>query len=153
MKRNIQLLQFGDKRRFTRSSTTIAGNQIMSTLYEKLGGEKTVKLIVEKFYERVLSDDRIKHFFDGVDMFKQKIHQLDFLTYAFEGSERYRGPTMREVHRRLVEEMGLSDEHFDAFVEDLVETLKELGLSTELIEEARAIAGASEHRHDVLNRV
>ncbi len=26
----------------------------MSTLYEKLGGEKTVKLVVEKFYERVL---------------------------------------------------------------------------------------------------
>ena len=59
---------------------------------------------------------------------------------------------MREVHRRLVEEMGLSDEHFDAFVEDLVETLKELGLSTELIKEAKAVAGAIEHRNDVLNK-
>jgi hypothetical protein len=28
-------------------------------------------------------------------------HQLDFLTYAFEGSERYRGPTMREVTSSL----------------------------------------------------
>ena len=61
----------------------------MQTLFEKLGGEETVHLVVDKFYERVLNDDRIKRFFDGVDMFKQKIHQLDFLTYAFEGSERY----------------------------------------------------------------
>ncbi|MDJ0741885.1 MAG: group 1 truncated hemoglobin [Xenococcaceae cyanobacterium MO_167.B27] len=124
----------------------------MSTLYEKLGSEKTVKLVVEKFYERVLNDDRIKHFFEGVDMFKQKIHQLDFLTYAFEGSERYRGSTMREVHKKLVRQKGLSDEHFNAFVEDLVETLKELEISPALIEEAVAVAGSVEHRNEVLNR-
>lgn len=124
----------------------------MSTLYEKLGGEKTVKLVVEKFYERVINDDRINHFFDRVDMFKQKIHQIDFLTYAFEGSERYRGSTMREVHQKLVQEKGLSDEHFNAFVEDLVETLKELEISPTLIEEALAVAGSVEHRNDVLNR-
>jgi hemoglobin len=124
----------------------------MLTLYDKLGGEKTVKLVVEKFYERVLNDDRIKHFFAQVDMFKQKIHQLDFLTYAFEGSERYRSSTMREAHKRLVEEMGLSDEHFNAFVEDLVETLKELEISPALIEEVVAVAGSVEHRNEVLNR-
>ena len=124
----------------------------MSTLYEKLGGENTVKLVVEKFYERVLNDDRINHFFEQVDMFKQKIHQIDFLTYAFEGSERYRGSAMREVHRKLVQEKGLSDEHFDAFIEDLVETLKELDISPALIEEALAIAGSVEHRNDVLNK-
>ena len=124
----------------------------MSTLYEKLGGEKTVKLVVEKFYERVLNDDRINHFFEQVDMLKQKIHQIDFLTYAFEGSERYRGSTMREVHKKLVQERGLSDEHFNAFVEDLVETLKELEISPALIEEALAVAGSVEHRNDVLNR-
>ncbi len=124
----------------------------MSTLYEKLGGEKTVKLVVDKFYERVLNDDRIKHFFDSVDMFKQKIHQLDFLTYAFEGSERYRGSTIRAVHQKLVQEKGLSDEHFDAFNEDLVATLEELEISPALIEEALAVAGSVEHRHEVLNR-
>ncbi len=124
----------------------------MSTLYEKLGGEKTVKLVVENFYQRVLNDDRINHFFEQVDMLKQKMHQIDFLTYAFEGSERYRGSTMREVHQKLVQEKGLSDEHFNAFIEDLVETLKELEISPALIEEALAIAGSVEHRNDVLNK-
>ena len=124
----------------------------MSTLYKKLGGEKTVKLVVENFYERVLNDDRINHFFEQVDMLKQKMHQIDFLTYAFEGSERYRGSTMREVHQKLVQEKGLSDEHFNAFIEDLVETLKELEISPALIEEALAVAGSVEHRNDVLNK-
>ena len=124
----------------------------MSTLYEKLGGEKTVKLVVEKFYERVLKDERLNHFFASVDMFKQKIHQLDFLTYAFEGSERYRSSMMREAHQKLVQDQGLSDEHFDAFIEDLVETLKELEIAPELIEEAVAVTGSVEHRHEVLNR-
>ena len=124
----------------------------MSTLYDKLGGEKTVKLVVENFYQRVLNDDRINHFFEQVDMLKQKMHQIDFLTYAFEGSERYRGSTMREVHQKLVQEKGLSDEHFNAFIEDLVETLKELEISPALIEEALAVADSVEHRNDVLNK-
>ena len=124
----------------------------MSTLYEKLGGEETVKLVVENFYKRVLNDDRINSFFKDVDMLKQKMHQIDFLTYAFEGSERYRGATMREVHKKLVQEKGLSEEHFNAFVEDLVTTLKELEISPALIEEALTVAGSVEHRNDVLNR-
>ena len=47
----------------------------MTTLFEKLGGENAVGLVVDKFYERVLNDERIKHFFEHVDMNKQKSHQ------------------------------------------------------------------------------
>ncbi len=59
---------------------------------------------------------------------------------------------MREVHQKLVQEKGLSDEHFNAFIEDLVETLKELEISPALIEEALAVADSVEHRNDVLNK-
>ncbi len=34
-----------------------------TTLYEQLGGADAVNLAVDKFYERVLQDDRIKHLF------------------------------------------------------------------------------------------
>ena len=33
------------------------------TLFEKLGGEAAVDLAVDRFYDRVLQDDRINHFF------------------------------------------------------------------------------------------
>lgn len=123
----------------------------MTTLFEKMGGKDAVDLAVDRFYERVLKDERIKHFFKNVDMNKQRGHQKAFLTYAFGGAPQYKGNMMREAHKHLVEGMGLKGEHFDAIIENLVETLKELGVSDELIGEVTAVAAAPKHRWDVLN--
>jgi hemoglobin len=124
----------------------------MTTLFEKLGGSEAVNLAVDKFYERVLQDDRIKHFFANVDMVKQKAHQQAFLTYAFGGTDEYSGLSMREAHRELVERMGLNESHFNAVAEDLLATLQEMGVSEELRTEVAAIAANPQHRQDVLNQ-
>ena len=91
----------------------------MNTLFERIGGADAVDTAVDKFYKKVLSDDRIKHFFEGVDMKKQSDHQKRFLTYAFGGTPNYSGKSMRAAHKHLVEDMGLNDEHFDAVIENL----------------------------------
>jgi hemoglobin len=122
----------------------------MSSIYERIGGEKAVDAAVDKFYEKVLADDRIKHFFNETDMKKQAIHQKQFLTYAFGGSTNYSGKSMKAAHKNLVENMGLNDTHFDAVMENLGSTLKELGVPNDLIGEAAAIAEST--RGDVLNR-
>ena len=124
----------------------------MSTLYEKLGGKAAVEIAVDKFYEKVLADERVKHFFANTDMQKQRKHQKDFMTYAFGGSKSWDGVPMRKAHQKLVEEMGLSDSHFDAIAENLVATLVELKIPQELIDEVVAIVGSIAHRNDVLNR-
>ncbi|WP_254568385.1 group 1 truncated hemoglobin [Oscillatoria sp. HE19RPO] len=124
----------------------------MTTLYEQLGGADAVNLAVDKFYERVLQDDRIKHFFADVDMVKQRAHQKAFLTYAFGGTDKYDGRYMREAHKELVEKHGLNSEHFDAVAEDLMETLKEMGVPEELLAEVAAVAAAPQHKKDVLNQ-
>ena len=123
----------------------------MTTLFEKLGGA-AVDLAVDKFYERVLKDDRIKHFFTDVNMVKQRAHQKAFLTYAFGGTDEYDGRYMREAHKELVEKQGLNSEHFDAVAQDLMETLKEMGVSQDLLAEVAAVATAPQHRKDVLNQ-
>ncbi|GAP98439.1 group I truncated hemoglobin [Leptolyngbya sp. NIES-2104] len=69
----------------------------MATLYEKLGGKAAIEAAVDQFYQRVLDDDRISHFFTGVDMQKQRQHQKAFLTYAFGGSSGYDGRMLREA--------------------------------------------------------
>lgn len=38
------------------------------TLYEKLGGKANIETAVVKFYEKVLKDERVKHFFKNTDM-------------------------------------------------------------------------------------
>lgn len=124
----------------------------MATVFEKLGGAAAVDQAVDKFYDRVLQDDRIKHFFANIDMEKQRAHQKAFLTYAFGGTDRYNGRYMREAHQELVEKQGLNSEHFDAVTENLMLTLKEMGVSEEQLAEVAAIAAAPQHKKDVLNQ-
>lgn len=45
------------------------------TLYERLGGEAAIGAVVEKFYELMLDDERVKHFYEAVDLGKLKCRQ------------------------------------------------------------------------------
>jgi hemoglobin len=119
------------------------------TLFEQLGGAGAVDAAVDSFYRKVLKDERIAHFFDGVDMDKQRGKQKAFLAMAFGGPHSYTGQDMRAGHARLVA-MGLNDGHFDAVVENLGATLKELGVDDALIAKVAAIAETT--RTDVLGR-
>jgi hemoglobin len=119
------------------------------TLFEKIGGEAAVNAAVDIFYRKVLADDRINRFFEGVDMEKQAAKQKAFLTMAFGGPHNYTGKDMRDGHAHLVK-AGLNDSHFDAVMENLGATLKELNVPDELIGEAAAIAEST--RNDVLGR-
>ncbi len=122
----------------------------MSTLFERIGGEAAVEAAVDRFYEIVLADDRIRHFFAGVDMKQQMVHMKLFLKFAFGGSPAYPGRAMRAAHARLVQDLGLGDEHFDAVLDDLAKALRGLGAGEDLI--AEVIAVAESVRNDVLGR-
>lgn len=121
----------------------------MSNLYEKLGGEAAVDAAVNKFYRRVLADDRINTYFEGVDMERQAAKQKAFLTMVFGGPANYTGLDMKKGHAHLVER-GLNDSHFDAVVENLGATLKDMGVSDDLIGEVAALAETT--RESVLGR-
>lgn len=120
------------------------------TLFEKLGGKDAVNAAVNLFYEKVMADNRISHFFDGVDMTRQRAKQKAFMTYAFGGALNYSGQSMRDSHKKLVEEKGLSDEHFDAVAENLQNTLEEMKVPADLINDVMVIVGST--RTDILNR-
>jgi hemoglobin len=123
--------------------------EIGKSLYEKIGGEAAVNAAVDIFYRKVLADDRISSFFEGVDMSKQAAKQKAFLTMAFGGPHNYSGLDMRRGHAHLVAK-GLNDGHFDAVMENLAATMRELNVPEVLIAEAAAIAETT--RNDVLGR-
>lgn len=118
----------------------------MSSLYERIGGEAAVDAAVDLFYRKVLSDDRISRFFDTVDMDRQRAKQKAFLTFAFGGPHNYSGKDMRAAHAK----MHLTEVHFNAVMENLGGSLKELGVSDALIGEVAAIALSV--KNDVLNK-
>lgn len=119
------------------------------SLYQQLGGDAAVDAAVDIFYRKVLQDARISRFFAGVDMAKQAVKQKAFLTMAFGGPNNYTGLDMRRGHAHLVAQ-GLNDSHFDAVVEDLGATLKELGVSDALIAQVAAVAETT--RNDILGK-
>lgn len=112
----------------------------MTTLYERLGGAAAIDAAVDIFYDKVLADGRISHFFSNTDMARQRSHQKAFLTYAFGGGPAYSGLGMRAAHQGLVDKLGLNEGHFDAVVENLAATLAGLGVSDALIGEVAAVA-------------
>lgn len=116
------------------------------SLYEKLGGAPAVDAAVDIFYRKVLVDDRISHLFDTVDMDAQSNKQKAFLTMVFGGPSAYTGKNMRDAHRH----MNLNETHFDAVLELLAETLRELGVGDDDIGTVATIANSV--KDDVLNR-
>ncbi len=116
------------------------------SLYQKLGGKAAMEAAIDAFYVKVLADDRVKHFFDDVSMDKQRRKQKEFLSAAFGGPLPWTGKDMRKAH----EGMGLTEAHFNAIAENLVNTLKDLKISQDLIDQVVAVALTT--KDDVLGR-
>jgi hemoglobin len=118
-----------------------------ASIYQQIGGKAAMDAAIDIFYKKVLADSRIKHFFDDVDMVRQRTKQKAFLSAAFGGPIPWEGKDMRKAHAKLP---GLNDTHFNAVAENLQATLVELKVKKELIDKILAIAEST--RNDVLNR-
>ena len=77
-----------------------------ASLYQQIGGKPAMDAAIEIFYKKVLADNRIKHFFDDVDMVRQRAKQKAFLSAAFGGPIPWDGKDMRKAHAKLP---GLND--------------------------------------------
>ena len=121
----------------------------MVSLYEQVGGEKAVDAAVDVFYRKVLSDERVARFFDDVDMDRQAAKQKAFLTMVLGGPAHYTGLDMRRGHLHLIAR-GMNDDHVDTILELLGQTLSELGVKSEIIQQIAAVANSV--RDDVLDR-
>ncbi|GBF94693.1 hypothetical protein Rsub_07429 [Raphidocelis subcapitata] len=116
------------------------------TIFDKLGGAGNVRAAVDKFYEKILADPSISHFFSSIDMKKQKAKQFQMMSLVFGGPNEYKGRDMYTAHKHL----PLTDAHFDAVAGHFVSTLNELGVEKAVVEEATAVVAST--RGQVLGR-
>ncbi|NHN57951.1 group 1 truncated hemoglobin [Halorussus rarus] len=77
------------------------------TLYERLGGRDAIAAVVESFYERVLDDERVAHFFEDADVASLRTHQTQFLASATGGPVEYDGADLETAHAHL--DIGAQD--------------------------------------------
>ncbi len=121
---------------------------ITESLFEKIGGEKTMAAAVEIFYCKVLSDYTICHFFDDTNMERQRLKQRAFLTMVCGGQVNYSGRNLRIAHAPMVAR-GLSEKHFVAVARHLKDALQELGVTEDLTDQVMTIVAS--YHDDVLN--
>ncbi|CAG7632313.1 Group 1 truncated hemoglobin GlbN [Paenibacillus solanacearum] len=115
-----------------------------TTLYQKFGGEGTIAKVVDYFYDLVLADETVNHFFENTDMEKQRKHQTKFISYALGGPNQYSGQSMAKVHTG----MNLQPVHFDAIVKHLHDALAHFGVGESDIDTALTKVGSL--RDDIL---
>jgi hemoglobin len=111
-----------------------------ASLLERLGGEPAIVATVHEFYKRLLADDQLAHYFDGVDMEKLKKHQIIFFSRTFSIIARKFNVSeqLYKNHKRLFR-LGLGSKEFDLVVGHLVGALDSLGVPKDLIDEAGSI--------------
>lgn len=113
-----------------------------SYVLDRIGGEPALQATVAEFYSRLIVDEKLEKFFRDVDVEKLKTHQFKFLKLALT-----KIPSTIDVPKLLLDkharlfDMGLDETHFDVVAGHLVDTLKSLGVSDELVGEVVGIVG------------
>lgn len=95
-----------------------------ASLYVRLGEKAAIESVVDKFIANVVADPRINKFFTGLDaeaVAKFRNNLVDQVCAATGGPCEYKGKDMVTVHTG----MNITEEQFDATVEDLVASLNE----------------------------
>jgi hemoglobin len=109
-------------------------------LLDRIGGEDALALAVDKFYEKNIAHEEVARFFEGVDMKLLRAHQFKFMKLAFTAipADMDVGTIIEKSHGRLFD-MGLNEKHFDVIASNLVETMQELGVASNVIDDAVAV--------------
>ena len=104
-------------------------------LYERLGGASAIAAVVDGMYVKIFNDPELSDFFKKTDKERQKSMQRKFLTLATGGPSEYDGKSMADAHKGR----GIKDKEFDIVCGHVVSTMKELGVTQELINETAAL--------------
>jgi len=102
---------------------------MIEDLYDLIGGQQTIKAATERFYERVLEDDTLRHFFGQTDMAHLRSRQVMFISMLL-GGRVYTGRDIRDAHANS-RDQGLTDAHFDLFLKHFRAALEEVGVEPE----------------------
>jgi hemoglobin len=120
------------------------------SLYERLGGVYSIATVVDDFIDRVMTDPRLNanprvneaHHRVLPPGFKYLVTEM--VCWASGGPQTYTGRPMAESHA----EMKISGNEWDAFLNDLQQTLDKFAVPAEEQEELKAIVNST--RSDIV---
>ena len=104
------------------------------TIYDQIGGQEALEVVVADFYDRVLADSQLAGFFSGTNMSHLKGKQVEFFAAALGGPQPYTGAPMRQVHQGR----GITMHHFSLVAGHLAASLCAAGVADETTEQILA---------------
>ena len=115
--------------------------QDIPSLYDRLGGLYNIAVVVDDFIDRVMGDPRLNanprvdeaHHRVSPQGFKYYVTEM--LCWAAGGPQTYSGRTMGDTHRHLM----ITDEEWEAFMEDLQQSLDKFAVPQPEQDEVTAI--------------
>jgi hemoglobin len=108
---------------------------MIEDLFDLIGGRSTIEAATERFYDKVLHDDNLRHFFEEVDVAHLRSRQAMFISMLL-GGRVYTGKDIHDAHVRSRDD-GLNDVHFDLFLKHFRAALEEVGVKPENAEKVR----------------
>ena len=100
-----------------------------SSDYERVGGGPAVRVVVDRFYELVLGDERLAAFFTDTDLPRLKRHQVLLVSQVMGGPAAYDGRELSTAHA----DMDITAEHFGIVAGHLATAMTESGVDDEIV--------------------
>jgi hemoglobin len=108
----------------------MATTEVHDWMYQSVGGDAGLTVLVDNFYARLWSDPDLKKYFEGIDKDALKKHQRMFLTFALGGGQdAYTGRPLASAHQTL----NITNDAFDSVAYHLRLTLEELDVDRGII--------------------
>ena len=119
--------------------------QKQASLYDRLGGVYSIATVVEDFIDRIMVDPRLNanprvdeaHHRVAPAGFKYLVTEM--VCWATGGPQKYTGRSMRDSHRDLM----ITADEWEAFLDDLQQTLDKFGVPQAEQAELKAIVDST----------
>eukprot|EP00977_Amphora_coffeiformis_P022974 scaffold12005_cov212-Amphora_coffeaeformis.AAC.2 len=110
------------------------------TLYQRMGADARMKIIVTRFYEEILHDATLQPMFADISVAALQVHQIKLFRVLYGPDAEKPDHTeyldfMLATHTRLFRDHGLNVQHFDAVAVCLQKALRALQYTADLIDE------------------
>ncbi len=119
----------------TADSRTSQAPVAKDSLYARLGGIETLRVLVDQWILQASSDERIRDYFAHSDMAILKERLLERICLLVEGPCIYKGRDLYEAHEHL----RLEDRHLTAFLDDLEPAIERADIAAEPAKELREL--------------
>lgn len=124
----------------------LAGPAGAATLFEEIGGRSVLTAVSDDLVDRLVTDERIRHFFSETDIPRLKARITDQLCHLAGEKRPYRGANMKNAHSDF--EIHVAD--FNALVEDLQLAMDDQHIG--FAEQNRLLALLAPMERDIVNK-